>query len=198
MKIRDLMHKSKSSMVWVRFALAVSPLIIHNFVHAQEELRIVSVVDAPQIYDPLSYAAKALAEQTNSVITFEEMIFEYPADFQEFNDQGFPVRIPRYGAFDFEYSSGTPVPDILEALLEKYSEDYPGHYKILEDEIGSSYFHIIPDASKNEVGEYVARESLLDEILTLNMTNVTGSEIVCEVLKQVSEQENVKFFVCLA
>lgn len=131
---------------------------------------------------PLTHAIQQLAEQTKTLITFEELIFEYPDDLMDYeNQRGEKKLIPKWGAFNFEYESGLPVREVLDAMLEKYQSEYPGNYRVVE---GEAAFHVIPDTSRNSSGVYVARSSLLNGEVSLNSSISNAHELACDVVKQ--------------
>ncbi len=138
---------------------------------------------------PLYHALQQVAEQTKTLITFEEMIFEHSDDLDQATPRrGEVVLIARYGEFDFEYEAGMPVKEVLESMLVKYHSEYPGNYKVLGE---NDVFHIVPESSKDPSGNFVTRRSLLDSIVTLRLSNATGQDIVCEIVRQVAVDNEV-------
>lgn len=133
-----------------------------------------------------------LSENTKSFITFEEVLFENSEDLVEAPPwRGQTYYIAKFGEFTFEYLADQKTEDVLQALLQKYQNEYPGGYRLLSQE---NVFHIIPDSSRNLAGEIVQRRSLLDTPVTLELTNVTGRDLVCEVIKQVAEKTGEQIF----
>jgi hypothetical protein len=68
------------SLMRIGLAMVCSFAVLEG-TYGQDDLRQVS---ATSIYRSLAYAARALAEQTHTIVTFEELVFEYPGDFQPF------------------------------------------------------------------------------------------------------------------
>jgi hypothetical protein len=139
---------------------------------------------------PLYHAVNQVAEQTKTFITFEEMTFEHPDDLIQAPPWRGQVHfVARYGEFDFEYEAGTPVKEVLEAMLVKYHSEYPGTYKVIGER---NAFHIVPGSSRDSSGNFVPRKSLLDSKVTLNVASGTGLDIVCEIVRQAAVENGVE------
>jgi hypothetical protein len=71
-------------------------------------------------------------------------------------------------------------------MLDKYETEYPGNYRLIG---ADGFFHIVPKSSRDVNGEVVERSSILDQKLTLQMSQVSGRDIVCEVLRRISRED---------
>ncbi|MDY6981968.1 MAG: hypothetical protein SV422_02675 [Pseudomonadota bacterium] len=135
-------------------------------------------------------------------ITFEEMEFEHPDDFQTTESRSGPAIVTKFGEFNFEYDPARPVSAIVDSLLDDYHQRFPGKYRVVEetleiDERSSTIFHIVPGASKDISGAYVPRHSLLDVPVSVHFDHPAHVDtILCAVLEQASKLQDTPL-LCL-
>lgn len=130
---------------------------------------------------PLPYAIKALQKNLHIKVTFEEVKLEYEGDFKDYDG----IKGAIGGPLNFSYRATDEPVDILQALLEEYESKYPGSYQLIE---GDNYFHVVPKSSRNANGVFVARESILDTPLSINMKNVSSDDVLTEITTQLTEK----------
>jgi len=145
--------------------------------------------------DPRALAtiSQHIAQHTRSVITYEELAFEYEGDLQLYPDKNPAHALPQHQRFTFSYDPTVDVEETLEALIASYNAQSSGSYKLVE---ADGVFHILPDTSKDESGTLTQRASILDLPVSVQLSDETGGEVACEVLRQLKESWDVEA-VCL-
>src|SRR5690606_24095190 len=129
--------------------------------------------------DPRALAtiSQHIAQHTRSVITYEELAFEYQGDLQLYPDKNPAHALPQHKRFTFSYDPTVDVEETLEALIASYNAQSSGSYKLVE---ADGVFHILPDTSKDESGTLTQRASILDLPVSVQLSDETGGEVACE------------------
>jgi hypothetical protein len=148
------------------------------------------------VYDPrpLASAIQALESRFGWIITYEDPPYVYSGDFEDVTkvvrkdyDPTKPkVLVPRWGAFNFEYTIPAAVrePDEL-ALLQRLLDEYhhsgnPGVFRLVRT---GSIFHFVPSESKNSLGVFEVRRSILDA----NISILDGERRALDMLKAITD-----------
>ena len=146
---------------------------------------------------PLASAIEVLENRHGWVITYEDPPLLHPSDIEDVtlavrrdHDLKKPrVLAPRGGPFNFRYSipAGRVAPDesaLLERLLEEYHRSgHPGVFRVRRT---GAVFHVVPTESKNALGHFEPRVSLLDSTISISDRERSALGMIEEITAVVS------------
>jgi hypothetical protein len=142
---------------------------------------------------PLASAIQELEKRYEWVITYEDPPYIYTGDIEDVTmtvrkdfDLTKRALVPRGGTFNFQYvvpaTAGAPdEPAVLSRLLEAYHlSGYPGVFRVTRT---GGVFHVVPSESRNRLGQFEPRVSLLNA----NISITGGERTALDMLQAVTD-----------
>ncbi len=139
---------------------------------------------------PLAAAILILEARIRVPITYEDPPYRFQGDIAV-SPEG-PL-IPKPGSIDFVFSDQLELGQILRSLVEGNTKQ--GNPGIFEVKAAEGIYHVIPVRYRNETGEFVAHNSILDTRISISAQNATGIDIIEMMCKQLSERLGGKVVV---
>jgi hypothetical protein len=131
----------------------------------------------------LLHALRVLERELDCVITYEDPLWEAPLVKEMF--EGGPV-VPKKTSLSLEYSPGSPEIVIQEVLNQYHQQTDKARFELMAGPEG--IYNVVPVKCKNEAGELVANQSILDAKISLSMQDASFSEIMDEIINKLSQK----------
>lgn len=168
-------------------------------VQGQTELANVYVND----HRPVKAAVSTLIRRYPVVITYEDPRYEYSGDILDVTAElrirhpgAHTTLVPRGGSLQASYQvssdTGRPVDvaSMLDGILEvKNLNPVGGRFAVRQS---GDVFHIVPTEVRDSTGHWVKQRSILDTPITISSGEVSGYELMVEILKELSNASGIE------
>jgi hypothetical protein len=122
---------------------------------------------------PMAAAVLALSEQTGACINYEDPRYTFPGDVERLVP-GEPILQPRVSGIWFTYQRDEETESVIRKLLDTHDQaGNSGRFKVSKID---SVFNVSPTHTRDDAGEWVPHESVLDRRISVSFKEVSYFE----------------------